>query len=121
MHSEMLLHSVKADLYDKQEQIHQLKRVLHEIRQIKHDFSEVQHFIHQPYLDRNAWRGKHAERFEDIRDGMNKTYDQIKSQQVSGIMKSIEGKINSLEEDVYSIRRQITKIEHEIKIEKHRK
>ncbi len=28
MHSEMLLHSVKADLHEKQEQIHQLKRVL---------------------------------------------------------------------------------------------
>ena len=41
MHSEMLLHSVKADLHEKQEQIHQLKRVLHEIRQIKHDFSET--------------------------------------------------------------------------------
>lgn len=27
MHSEMLLHSVKADLHEKQEQIHQLKRV----------------------------------------------------------------------------------------------
>lgn len=26
MHSEMLLHSVKADLHEKQEQIHQLKR-----------------------------------------------------------------------------------------------
>lgn len=41
MHSEMLLHSVKADLHEKQEQIHQLKRVLHEIRQIKHEFSEA--------------------------------------------------------------------------------
>ncbi|KAF1677779.1 MULTISPECIES: YwqH-like family protein [Bacillus] len=121
MHSEMLLHSVKADLHEKQEQIHQLKRVLHEIRQIKHEFSEGQRLIHRPHLNREAWRGTHAERFEDIREGMNKAYQQIKSDQVSGIIESIEGKIHSLEGDVYSIRRQITRIEHEIEKEKHKK
>ncbi|GED01735.1 DUF5082 family protein [Bacillus atrophaeus] len=109
MHREMLLHSVNADLHEKQEQIHQLKRVLHEIRQIKHEFSEAQHLVHRPHLASDVWRGTHAERFDDIREGMSKSYQQIKSEQVSGIIESIERKIHSLEGDIYSIRRQITR------------
>lgn len=95
--------------------------MLHEIRQIKHEFFEAHHLIHRPHLNGNAWRGTHAERFEDIREGMNKAYRQIKSEQVSRIIESIDEKIHSLEDDVYSMRRQITRIEHEIEKEKHKK
>ncbi|WP_419884038.1 YwqH-like family protein [Peribacillus sp. B-H-3] len=80
-----------------EEKVRRLSTAKSQISSEQEEFQSNRNLIKEPQLSSDAWAGKHAESFEEIRNDMDSEFSLLSGEDTQAILKDIETKITYYE------------------------
>ncbi|MGN1402345.1 MAG: DUF5082 family protein [Bacillus sp. (in: firmicutes)] len=97
-----------AELALKKEQIIKLRTAEGELDGVQTEFVHHQRLVHEPQLTAHTWMGQLADEFSDLREDIERAYQDLSLTQLNSVLEAIDQKIRTLQAEIGSLENRIT-------------
>lgn len=100
-----------ALLHQKKNELARLHTCNGQLEGTQQEFSHFRRTVLQPELTPHTWHGQNANEFEEKRENMLASYDDIQGSQFNQVFDSLQSKIQHLQSEIQSIQQTISYLE----------
>ncbi|MCA1029243.1 DUF5082 domain-containing protein [Cytobacillus kochii] len=100
-----------ALLQQKKNELARLHTCNGQLEGTQQEFSHFRRTVLQPELTPHTWHGQNANEFEQKRESMLSSYDDLQGNQFNQVFNSLQNKMQSLQSEIQSIQQTISYLE----------